>query len=111
MTEAQREKYSLEEIEEIAVIKVLSTYGVSRMHMLPAAYLPETILGKSDRNSGIHMSKSGNNLIFDVYCDVAYGCKIPETAWNIQENVKSAIEKKTDYKVEKVNIHIEGITK
>ncbi|NMA93322.1 MAG: Asp23/Gls24 family envelope stress response protein, partial [Clostridiales bacterium] len=46
---------------------------------------------------------------FDVHLDVKYGCKIPNAAWNIQENVKKKIEALTSEKLYQVNIHIMGV--
>ena len=41
---------------------------------------------------------------------VNYGVRIPEVAWNVQENVKKAIENMTGLNVVEVNIHIQGVS-
>lgn len=38
-----------------------------------------------------------------------YGVRIPEVAWNVQENVKNAVENMTGLKVVEVNIHVQGV--
>ena len=48
--------------------------------------------------------------MIDIYCCVRFGTKIPDTAWNIQENVKRHVEDLTDAKIARVNIHIMGVT-
>jgi uncharacterized alkaline shock family protein YloU len=35
--------------------------------------------------------------------------RIPEVAWNVQENVKNAVENMTGLKVVEVNIHVQGV--
>ena len=45
----------------------------------------------------------------DVYIIVNFGCKIPDVAYNVQNAVKSVVESATEIKVDKVNIHIEGV--
>lgn len=46
----------------------------------------------------------------DLYMIVNYGVRIPEVAWNVQENVKKAIENMTGLSVVEVNIHIQGVS-
>ena len=45
-----------------------------------------------------------------MYIIVKYGVRIPELAWEIQESVKNNIESMTGLTVDKVNIHIEGVS-
>jgi uncharacterized alkaline shock family protein YloU len=40
---------------------------------------------------------------------VTYGCKIPQVAWDIQDNVKNEIQSMTNQKLNAVNIHVEGV--
>ena len=46
----------------------------------------------------------------DLYIVVDYGVRIPELSWEIQENVKNSVETMTGLDVQKVNIHIEGVS-
>ena len=90
-----------------AMNAVLRTEGVAEL-------APETglqSLGKDkDGVKGIRLQESRQGLIIDVYLNVSYGAKIPQTAWNIQENVKHRVEDFTDRKVSQVNIHIMGVS-
>ena len=45
-----------------------------------------------------------------LYIVVDYGVRIPELSWEIQENVKNSVETMTGLDVQKVNIHIEGVS-
>lgn len=58
---------------------------------------------------GIHLLQNNNELIFDVYINVAFGTKIPQTAFSVQESIKKTIENNTNFKVDRVNIHVQGI--
>jgi len=40
---------------------------------------------------------------------VEYGVRIPDVSWQIQENVKKAVETMTGLNVVEVNIHIQGV--
>lgn len=89
-----------------AMNAVLHTEGVAEM-----APLPGVSFGKDrDAAKGIKVSESKKGLDVDVYLNVKFGAKIPDTAWNIQENVKKRLEDLTDRKVSQVNIHIMGVS-
>ncbi len=50
------------------------------------------------------------DLIFDVYLLAAYGCRIPEMAWDIQETVKKEVAGLTEAAISKINIHVQGVS-
>ncbi len=50
------------------------------------------------------------DLIFDVYLLAAYGCRIPEMAWDIQETVKKEVADLTEAAISKINIHVQGVS-
>ena len=100
---------TIEEIIEIeAEAACLDTEGVACMSMLTSDVIAESLLLKNP-SRGIKLSKDGEAHILDIYVEVCFGCRIPETAWNIQENVKRRVEDRKLTKVKKVNIHIEGV--
>lgn len=72
---------------------VLATAGVSKL-------TGKKITASKDKNQ---------NVILDIYVLVKYGCRIPEVAWNLQENVKAEIVQKIAVGISKINIHIQGI--
>ncbi len=45
----------------------------------------------------------------DMHLTVNYGVSIPEIAWNVQENVKKALENVKGIKILHINIHVDGI--
>ena len=48
--------------------------------------------------------------MIDLYIIVEFGIRIPELAWEIQESVKNSVETMTGLSVDKVNVHIDGIS-
>ena len=45
----------------------------------------------------------------DAYVLVKYGRRIPDLAWDVQEKVKTNLERYTGYTVKAVNINVQGI--
>ena len=104
----RKEKLNDEVVEVEAEAACLETDGVACMSVLPSDILAENILRKNPTR-GIKVSKNDEGYVIDVFVIVRFGCRIPETAWNIQENVKKRVERSSDSRVNKVNIHIEGV--
>lgn len=71
--------------------------------------ISESILGKAPDSKGVRINQNEDEIVIDLYIIVRYGVKIPAVAWNIQENVKKAVEEFSGMKVKFVNIHIQGI--
>lgn len=59
---------------------------------------------------GIRIARTEEELMIDIYVNVFYGCKIPEVAWNIQEQVKDEVERLTGQKTTAININVQGVT-
>jgi uncharacterized alkaline shock family protein YloU len=53
--------------------------------------------------------KKPAGLTVDTYVSVDYGARIPEVAYKIQHSVKESLESTTQYKVDKVNVHVTGV--
>ena len=100
---SQKEKLPTEIVAVCAMDAVLHTEGVAEMAPLPA--LSKEIEG----TKGVRVSDSRKGLEIDVYLNVSFGAKIPDTAWKIQENVKHRLEDLMSAKISQVNIHIMGV--
>lgn len=46
----------------------------------------------------------------DLYITMLFGHKIPDTAWSIQNTVKDGLKSDLDYDIDKINIHIQGVS-
>ncbi|MCG1012684.1 Asp23/Gls24 family envelope stress response protein [Tepidanaerobacter sp. GT38] len=68
------------------------------------------ILGRKNLSKGVKVEVSEKEAKVDLYMIINYGVRIPDVAWNVQENVKKAIENMTGLSVVEVNIHIQGVS-
>ena len=50
-----------------------------------------------------------DEAVINISIIVDFGARIPDVAWEVQDNVKNAVEKLTGLKVLKVNVHVQGI--
>ncbi len=67
------------------------------------------MLGKKNPTKGIKVEVGEKETAIDLYVVVEYGVRIPDIAWQVQENVKKAVETMTGLSVVDVNIHIQGV--
>jgi uncharacterized alkaline shock family protein YloU len=66
-------------------------------------------LGRKNLSKGVKVEVGEKEAAIDLFIVVDYGVRIPELSWNIQENVKKAVETMTGLNVIEVNIHIQGV--
>jgi uncharacterized alkaline shock family protein YloU len=66
-------------------------------------------LGRKNLSKGVKVEVGEKEAAIDLFIIVDYGVRIPEIAWNIQENVKKAVETMTGLSVVEVNIHVQGV--
>jgi uncharacterized alkaline shock family protein YloU len=68
------------------------------------------LLGKSNLAKGVRVKvEPGHSVSLFVYVIVEYGTCIPEIGLKIQEKVKEAVETMTEYEVNYVDVHVEGV--
>ncbi len=58
---------------------------------------------------GVKVDIEDDIVVVDLNIIVDFGIKIPDVAWQVQENVKNAIETMTGLACKEVNIHVQGI--
>ncbi|MCR4709864.1 MAG: Asp23/Gls24 family envelope stress response protein [Clostridiales bacterium] len=46
-----------------------------------------------------------------IYIEVFYGYKIPAVSWDVQNAVRTAVKNATGYKADKIDIHIQGVSR
>lgn len=101
-------KISDEVIASTAAIAATQVEGVAELTGGISESI-SNIIGKSTQTKGIKVNVNEDNVVIDIYIIVNYGVKIPEVAWNVQENVKKEIEKITGISVKAINIHVQGV--
>jgi uncharacterized alkaline shock family protein YloU len=92
----------------IAEIAAKEVKGVFAMSGGIADSITE-ILGKKNPSKGVKVEVGEKEAAIDLYIIVEYGVRIPDVSWQIQENVKKAVETMTGLTVVEVNIHIQGV--
>ena len=100
--------------EEFITVKTVSaalaTDGVVKLAGGITNTLSARILGKDLLSKGVKISEGKRGkYVVDVYVIVGYGTNIPVIAWDLQTNIKKEIEKDRDIKIEKVNVHVQGV--
>ena len=103
-------RISEEVVATIAGIAAEEVKGVYGMYTSFTDGLAERLGAKKNFSKGVKVEMLDNNVIVDVYIVVDYGAKIPDISWEVQENIKNNIETMTGLDVEKVNIHVEGVS-
>lgn len=112
----------IEKEEKIAPVKIsddviaicaanatLKTVGVADLSSGFSDTISKNILGRDPLYTGIKVGQNEEGITIDVYVLVDFGAKIPAVAWDIQENVKNAINEMTELNVDAVHIHIQGV--
>jgi uncharacterized alkaline shock family protein YloU len=97
-----------EVIEIIANISVLEVEGVTGL----SGNLTEDLAGifsKKSHTKGVTVSVEEDTISIEINIIVRFGVKIPEVAWQVQENVKTAVESMTGKQIGHVNVNIAGI--
>jgi len=67
------------------------------------------MLGRRNLTKGVRVEVGEEQAAVDLYVVMEYGVRIPDVAWQIQENVKRAIETMTGLEVLEVNVHVQGV--
>ena len=104
-------KISSDVIAICAANATLKTEGVADLSSGFSDTISKNLLGKEPLYTGIKVSQGTDGTTLDIFVVVKYGYKIPEVAWDIQENVKLSVTDITEVPVKSVNIHIQGVVK
>ena len=103
-------KISNEVVATIAGIAANEINGVSGMCGNIAGGIAELLGSKKNSSKGVKVEITEESAVIDLYIVVEYGIRIPDLAWELQENVKASVESMTGLKVDKVNIHVDGVS-
>ena len=96
-------------IAVIAGVAVSEVQGVASMSGGFAGGITEVLSGKKNMAKGIKVDKTDNKAKIDVNIIVEYGSRIPDVAFEIQNRVKKSVENMTGFKVEEINVHVQGV--
>ena len=96
-------------ISVIAGVAVSEVPGVASMAGGFAGGISEVLSGKKNLSKGIKVDADEKEVRIDVNIIVEYGSRIPDVAYEIQTRVKKSVENMTGFKVEEVNVHVQGV--
>ena len=97
-----------EVVSIIAGLAATEVDGVASMSGGIAGGIAEA-LGRKNFSKGVKVEVGEEETSVDLFLIVRYGSRIPDVAWEVQENVKKAIENMTGLKVIKVNVHVQEL--
>lgn len=95
-------------IAAIARLAALKVPGVVEMSGSFAEGLA-SMVGKASFDHGIKVDLVEQNVNLDLHVVVAFGVRIPQVAWRIQNDVRKAVEEMTGKKIGLVNVIVQGV--
>ncbi len=96
-------------LETIAGMSAMECYGLVGMASRSTTDGLVELLKREHLTKGVKVHTKNDKIQIDLYIIVQFGTKISVVANNIIEKVKYNIENYTGLKVDKVNIHIQGV--
>ncbi|MDD5129007.1 MAG: Asp23/Gls24 family envelope stress response protein [Candidatus Omnitrophica bacterium] len=95
-------------ISSLASIAALEIEGVSRIGASLKANLLELFGQKPFLAIKVDITRN-EEIKMDIPLVIKYGYNIPETCARVQENVRLALEKMSNFSVKDVNVNVKGI--
>ena len=104
--------YANEVIATIVSVATTEVEGISGIAGVSSSISGILGKGKSSRNvsRGVRVDVEGSDVNVDVSVTVDYGMPIQKVGRNAQENVRKSIESMTGLHVEKVDLHVVGVS-
>ena len=96
--------------EVISTIVSVATTEVEGISGIVGATSMSGIIGKGRTPRGVRVDMDGDDVNVDVSVTVDYGMPIQKVGRNAQENVRKSIESMTGLHVEKVDLHVVGVS-
>ena len=96
--------------EVIATIVSVATTEVEGISGIYGSGAISGILAKGKTPRGVKVDMNGQDINVDVSVTVDYGMPIQKVGRNAQENVRKSIESMTGLHVEKVDLHVVGVS-
>ncbi|MGI6175623.1 MAG: Asp23/Gls24 family envelope stress response protein [Christensenellales bacterium] len=68
-----------------------------------------SLVGRKNLTKGVKVEVGTEEAAIDLYMVINYGVAVHTVAYNVQENVKRAVETMTGLKVVEVNVYVQGV--
>ena len=97
----------------ICIVASLAAQEVPGVYSMSGGFSDglHSLLGKESASKGVRLHYEGKQVHMTVYLNLEYGYAFPEVALAVQEKVKKAVEEMTEYEVQFVDVHVEGVVK
>ncbi|NKB22982.1 MAG: Asp23/Gls24 family envelope stress response protein [Kiritimatiellae bacterium] len=92
-------------ISRLAALKVPGVAGMSSTLVDDIA----GIIGKKNIDRGIRVEVEENTVIIDLHVIFEYGVRIPQVSWQLQNDIREAIEQMTGKHVKAVNVVVQSV--
>ena len=96
--------------EVISTIVSVATTEVEGISGISGGGSISGIIAKGKIPRGVKVTVNGNLVSVDISVTVDYGIPIQKVGKNCQENVRKSIESMTGLKVERVDLHVVGVS-
>ncbi len=67
------------------------------------------IISRDEAARAVRVTNTANDTVLDVYITLKQGAKIQDTALELQQNIKTAVQSMTGKPVTRINVHVEGV--
>ena len=108
-TELGMVKINNNAISTVASTAAMEVKGVWKVGRGIGKTIYETLMGRAGKQ-GVKIHLSENEMRLILYITVDYGVDIPRVADEVQENVKTAVERMTGLIVSSVDVIVEGMS-
>jgi len=103
-------KISDEVVAVISGIAATEIKGIIGMSGNLVGGIAQILSSRKNLSKGVKVSVGENSAAIDLYVVVEYGLKIPEIAFQVQENVRKNVESMTGLNVTAVNVHVQNVS-
>jgi uncharacterized alkaline shock family protein YloU len=95
--------------EVVGIIAGIAASEVSGVVGLGGGFTLSEVFGRKSFGKGIKVEIANGEAAIDLFVIVEYGRNIPDISYQVQQNVKRAVENMTGLSVVEVNVTIEGV--
>ncbi len=96
-------------IAKIAGLTAIECFGVVGMAALSKSDGIVKLLTRNSITNGVKVLVEDNEITIDLHIIVAYGVQIATVTENLVDAVKYQVESSTGFKINKINIVVEGV--
>ena len=101
-------RISDEVIATIASVATKEVNGISGLSLSIAGEIASKFT-KKNSTKAIKITNNEKSVTIDISVVIEYGVRIPDVSWEVQQNVKKAVESMSDLIVEKVNVIVSDV--